>query len=52
MGVDTPLLREGLPPITSGRDRLGSEVILASSKILRPKEVAAVVVDGLAADAS
>ena len=44
MGVETPLLQDAL---AEGPERLGSEVIRASSRILSPEEVAWAVVQGL-----
>jgi NAD(P)-dependent dehydrogenase (short-subunit alcohol dehydrogenase family) len=47
MGVDTPLLREGL---SGGEEGLGARVVEAAGTILQPEQVADVVVEGLAAE--
>jgi NAD(P)-dependent dehydrogenase (short-subunit alcohol dehydrogenase family) len=45
MGVDTPLLREGL---SGGEEGLGARVVEAAGTILQPEQVADVVVQGIA----
>jgi NAD(P)-dependent dehydrogenase (short-subunit alcohol dehydrogenase family) len=45
MGVDTPLLREGL---SGGEEGLGARVVDAAGDILQPEQVAAVVEQGIA----
>jgi NAD(P)-dependent dehydrogenase (short-subunit alcohol dehydrogenase family) len=44
MGVDTPLLRQGLG---AGADDLGARVVAASGNVLSADDVAGIVVDGL-----
>jgi NAD(P)-dependent dehydrogenase (short-subunit alcohol dehydrogenase family) len=46
MGVDTPLLREGLDTPDSG-EGLGARVVETAGDLLQPEEVAAVVVEAL-----
>jgi hypothetical protein len=48
MGVDTPLLNDALE--RQGRERLGSQVIVSTSAVLAPEEVADAVVEGLRAE--
>jgi NAD(P)-dependent dehydrogenase (short-subunit alcohol dehydrogenase family) len=48
MGVDTPLLSEGLAQ--RGPARLGSQVIVSTSTVLQPEQVAEAAIEGLRAE--
>jgi NAD(P)-dependent dehydrogenase (short-subunit alcohol dehydrogenase family) len=48
MGVDTPLLNDGLAK--SGPERLGSQVIVSTSAVLQPEQVADAALEGLRAE--
>jgi NAD(P)-dependent dehydrogenase (short-subunit alcohol dehydrogenase family) len=48
MGVDTPLLNDGLAQ--HGPARLGSQVIVSTSTVLQPEQVAEAAIEGLRAE--
>jgi NAD(P)-dependent dehydrogenase (short-subunit alcohol dehydrogenase family) len=48
MGVDTPLLQNGLEG--QGEGRLGARVVAAAGAVLTPEEVAAAVIEGILAE--